>query len=166
MSRNDFCPTIHLPLLTSTNQTFIMFNGIARYGFTLWVISFVSFMSMFCTSLSFSTLSFGHCVVCSSVCWPLCCLFFCLLAIVLSVLLSFGHCVVCSSIYGFWLPLWYLQTLLVIVCDMFDAVIYISHNLAATIVNFRNPSWPGITVQHDNARLYTEPETWTFFSTL
>ena len=29
--------------------------------------------------------------------------------------LSFGHCVFCSSsIYGFWLPLWYLQTLLVI----------------------------------------------------
>ena len=27
---------------------------------------------------------------------------------------SFGHCVVCSSsIYGFWLHLWYLQTLLV-----------------------------------------------------
>ena len=25
---------------------------------------------------------------------------------------SFGHCVVCPSlIYGFWLPLWYLQTL-------------------------------------------------------
>jgi hypothetical protein len=24
---------------------------------------------------------------------------------------SIGHCVVCSSIYGFWLPLWYLQTL-------------------------------------------------------
>ena len=23
---------------------------------------------------------------------------------------SFGHCGVCSSIYGFWLPLWYLQT--------------------------------------------------------
>jgi len=27
---------------------------------------------------------------------------------------SFGHCVVCSSsIYGFWLPLWHLQTLLI-----------------------------------------------------
>ena len=65
-------------------------------------------------------LSFGHCVVCSSVFWPLCCLFFCLLAIVLSVLLSFGHCVVCSSsIYGFWLPLWYLQTLLFIVSGVF-----------------------------------------------
>ena len=25
---------------------------------------------------------------------------------------SFGHCVVCSSIYGFWLPLWYLQSVL------------------------------------------------------
>jgi hypothetical protein len=34
-------------------------------------------------------LSFGHCVVCSSVFWSLCCLFFCLLAIVLSVLLRF-----------------------------------------------------------------------------
>ena len=37
--------------------------------------------------LSFCPSSFGHCVVCSSVFWPLCCLFFCLLAIVLSVLL-------------------------------------------------------------------------------
>ena len=26
---------------------------------------------------------------------------------------SVGHCVVCSSIYKFWLPLWYLQTLLI-----------------------------------------------------
>jgi hypothetical protein len=25
------------------------------------------------------------------------------------LLFSFGHCVVCSSIYGFWLPIWYLQ---------------------------------------------------------
>ena len=34
------------------------------------------------------------------------CLSFCIV--------SFGHCVVCSSsIYGFWLPLWYLQTLLI-----------------------------------------------------
>jgi hypothetical protein len=30
-----------------------------------------------------------------------------------NVVFLFGHCVVCSSsIYGFWLPLWYLQTLL------------------------------------------------------
>ena len=28
---------------------------------------------------------------------------------------SFGHCVVWSSIFVFWLPLWYLQTLLAII---------------------------------------------------
>ena len=28
---------------------------------------------------------------------------------------SFGHCVVCPSIYGLWLPLWFLQTLLLII---------------------------------------------------
>ena len=84
--------------------------------------------------------SFGHCVVCSSIYgfwlplwyllaivlsvllftdsdypfgifWPLCCLFF-YLQILITALVSFGHCVVCSSIYRFWLPLWYLQTLL------------------------------------------------------
>jgi hypothetical protein len=38
-----------------------------------------------------------------------CCLFF--------YLFSFGHCVVCPSIYGFWLPLWYLQTLLTVTSD-------------------------------------------------
>ena len=47
----------------------------------------------------FVLLSFGYCVVCSSVFWLLCCLFFCLLAIVLSVLLSFSHCVVCPSVF-------------------------------------------------------------------
>ena len=39
--------------------------------------------------------------------------FICMLCRSLFVLCTFcfGHCVVCSSIYGFWLPLWYLQTL-------------------------------------------------------
>ena len=45
--------------------------------------------------------------------WPLCCLFFFDIQILITPLVSFGHCVVSpSSIYGFWLPLWYLQTLL------------------------------------------------------
>jgi hypothetical protein len=51
----------------------------------------------------------------------------------LLVLLSFffGHCVVCSLIYEFWLPLWYLQTLLrstwiVFVCTiLFRLLLYI-----------------------------------------
>jgi hypothetical protein len=37
----------------------------------------------------------------------LCCLFFCLLAFVLSVLLSFGHCVVCSSVFWPWCCLFF-----------------------------------------------------------
>jgi hypothetical protein len=83
--------------------------------------------------------SCGHCIVCTSIyCFwlPL----WYLVAIVLSVLLftvsdypfgifwsfyrlyfyllflitplvSFGHCIVCTSIYCFWLPLWYLLTI-------------------------------------------------------
>ena len=41
--------------------------------------------------------------------WPLCCLTFFDLQILITPLVSFGHCVVCpSSIYTFWLHLWYL----------------------------------------------------------
>ena len=41
--------------------------------------------------------------------WPLCCLFFLDLRILISPLVSFGHCAFCSSqIYGFSLPLWFL----------------------------------------------------------
>jgi hypothetical protein len=49
--------------------------------------------------------------------WPLCCLFFFNIRILITPLVSssFDHCVVCSSsIYGFWLPLWYLQTLAIV----------------------------------------------------
>ena len=48
----------------------------------------------------------------------LCCSFFSFLCSgLLIVVCHFVHCVVCpSSIYGFWLPLWYLHTLLVTVC--------------------------------------------------
>jgi len=40
--------------------------------------------------------------------------FMCMFCRSLFILLSlfFGHCVFCPSIYGFWFPLWYLQTLL------------------------------------------------------
>ena len=90
--------------------------------------------------------SFGHCVVCSSmiyrfwlhpwylsaivlsvllwytdsdytlgIFWPMCCLFFYDLRILITPLVSFGHYVVCSSIIdGFWLPLWYL--LAIVLC--------------------------------------------------
>ena len=41
--------------------------------------------------------------------WPLCCLSFFDIQILITSLVSCGHCVVCPSlIYGFWLHLWYL----------------------------------------------------------
>jgi hypothetical protein len=40
--------------------------------------------------------------------WPLCCLFFFDIRILITPLVSFSHCIVCSLIYRFWLPLWYL----------------------------------------------------------
>ena len=38
--------------------------------------------------------------------------FMCMFCRLLFILFSFGHCIVCSWIYGFRLPLWYLQILL------------------------------------------------------
>ena len=44
--------------------------------------------------------------------WPLYCLFFVNLLVLIAPLVSFGHCIVCSSsIDWFWLPLWYLLTI-------------------------------------------------------
>ena len=41
--------------------------------------------------------------------WPLCCLFFYDIHILITPLVSFGHCVVCSfMIYRFWLHPWYV----------------------------------------------------------
>jgi hypothetical protein len=53
--------------------------------------------------------------------WRSCCLSFSCLCrtCIVANCLSFGHCLVYPSIYGFWLPLWYLQTFLSMVqyCD-------------------------------------------------
>jgi hypothetical protein len=81
--------------------------------------------------------------------WPLCCLSFFDLRLLITPLVStnfsFGHCVVCpSSIHGFWLPLWYLQTfILAIVLSVllrFTASDYPSgiYNLFLGTVNLHN----------------------------
>jgi hypothetical protein len=58
---------------------------------------------MFCISL-FVLLSFFF--------WPLYCLSFFNLRLLMTPLVSFGHCIVCpSSTYGFWWPLWYLLSI-------------------------------------------------------
>ena len=35
-----------------------------------------------------------------------------------SVAQSLGHCIVCPSINSFWLPLWYIQTLITVLISM------------------------------------------------
>jgi hypothetical protein len=46
--------------------------------------------------------------------WTLYCLLFFELRVLITPLISCGHCIVCYfSNYGFWLPLWYLQTFLI-----------------------------------------------------
>ena len=49
----------------------------------------------------------------------------------LFVLLSFsiGHCVVCPSVCGFWLPLWYLQTLLTVYTNQYRCCIWLISTL-------------------------------------
>ena len=49
---------------------------------------------------------------------------------------SFGHCVVCSSsIYRFWLPLWYLQTLLsILFISVHCSVLYLEHAFTEHLV--------------------------------
>jgi predicted nucleic acid-binding Zn ribbon protein len=52
--------------------------------------------------------------------WPLYCLFFVDLLILIASLVSFDHCIVCSSsIYWFWLPLWYLLAIVLSVLRRF-----------------------------------------------
>jgi hypothetical protein len=74
---------------------------------------------------------------------------------------SFGHCVVCSSsIYGFWLPLWYLQTLL-----MFMMFLSTLNNISAiswrsvVLVEKSEYPWkstylPQVTDIHNVARIH------------
>ena len=56
---------------------------------------------------------------------PLCCLFFLNLRLLITVLVSFVHCVVCSSsIYVFWLPFWYLLSIVLSVLPQFTSSDY------------------------------------------
>jgi len=57
---------------------------------------------------------------------PLCCLSFFYLRLLITSLVSFVHCIVSpSSIYGFWLPLWYLLTIVLSVLLLFTASDYL-----------------------------------------
>ena len=53
-----------------------------------------------------------------------------------------SHCVVCSSsIYGFWLPLWYLQTLLAHQLSLLQFYLVIYRSVSINIGKSSYPNW-------------------------
>ena len=57
--------------------------------------------------------------------WPLYCLSFLDLRLMITSLVSYGHCIFCpSSIYDFWLPLWYLVAIALSVLPRFTTSDY------------------------------------------
>jgi hypothetical protein len=94
----------------------------------------------------------------------------------------FGHCVVCSSsIYGFWLPLWYLQALLIykkqiikwktkyttlseqlqiLIGKSSKQAIYTSYTLFINIHD-RSLSWlgTGTSIKRGGVKLYYDPNS-------
>ena len=57
--------------------------------------------------------------------WPLYCLSFLDLRLLITLLVSCGHCIVCpSSIYDFWLPFWYLLAIVLSVLPRFTTSDY------------------------------------------
>ena len=97
-----FCFFHFIPIIFSYIPEHMSSPPVFQWGLCY---SIFSFMCMFCGS-SFVLLYFFF--------WPLCCLFFFDIRILITLVVSFGHCVVCSSsIYGFWLLLWYHQAILI-----------------------------------------------------
>jgi hypothetical protein len=95
-----------------------------KVWFDLWCLTNISFLSWWSILLVEETGVSGenHWLTC-----PVCYMPF-----------SFGHCIVCpSSIYGFWLPLWYLQTIL-LTCTQILLNYFDFHSLLSLT---RGPSW-------------------------
>jgi hypothetical protein len=86
--------------LVSFGHCVVCSSSIYRFWLPLWYL--VAIVSSALLRYTDSDYPFG-------IFWPLCCLFFFDILILIIPLVSFGHCVVSSSsIYRFWLPLWYL----------------------------------------------------------
>jgi hypothetical protein len=98
----------YIPLIISTSQFFP--NSCINTGFVTRVSQRMPLMKQELLTLpehpsSPSVFSVVRCALCCILrCFTDRCLCFCPF--------SSGHCVVCPSIFGFWLPLWYYQTIL------------------------------------------------------
>jgi hypothetical protein len=98
-----FCGSLFVFCTFSFGQCFVCSSMIYWFWLPLWyILAIVLSVLLWYTH---SDYPFG-------IFWTLFCLFFYDIRILITPLVSVGHCVVCSSmIYGFWLPLWYLLTI-------------------------------------------------------
>jgi predicted nucleic acid-binding Zn ribbon protein len=106
--------------LVSSNSSFdhcvVCSSSIYGFWLPLWCLQTLPLTFILCVRLRYKDSDYP-CGVFTLFSWPLCCLFVFDITILttplVSSIYSFDHCVVCSSsIYGLWLPLWCLQTLL------------------------------------------------------
>ena len=87
------------------------------YGFSLLLSYLLAIALSLLLRFTASHYSFG-------IFWPLYCLSFYALRLLITLLVSFGHCIVCPTLYGFSLPLWYLLAIVLSVLLRFTASHY------------------------------------------
>ena len=96
-------PSLHLQLLIAPLVSFghcVICPSIYSFWLPLWYLLVIV--------LSVPTFTASDCPF--GIFWSLCYLSL-HLQLLIAPLVSFGHCVICPSIYSFWLPLWYLLTI-------------------------------------------------------
>ena len=85
-------------LLLSCGHCIVFPSSIYDFWLLLWYL-----VAIVLSVLRFTTFGYPFGIL-----WPLYCLSFLDLRLLITLLVSCGHCIVCpSSIYDFWLPLWY-----------------------------------------------------------
>jgi hypothetical protein len=89
---------------------YVAYPMIYGFGLPLWYLLTIMLNVLWYTD---SDWTFG-------IFWPLCCLSYDL-RILITPLVSFDHYVVCPMIYGFWLSLWYLLTIMLSVLWFTDS---------------------------------------------
>ena len=133
------CPSsiydLWLPLWYLVAIVFSVLPRFTNYDYPfgiLWpfyCLSFLDFVLSVIPRFTSSDYPFG-------IFWPLCCLYFLDIRLLITPLVTCRHCIGSpSSIYDFWLPLWYLVTIVLSVLPRFCIICH------SSICDFWLPSW-------------------------
>ena len=121
------------------------------YGF--WLPIWYLLTIVLCILLPFtaSHYSFG-------ICWPLYCVSFFHLRLLITHLVSVDHCIVYPSIYGFWLPLWYLLTIVLCILLLITPLVSVDHCIVYPSSDYPfGICWPLHCVSFFHLRLLITP---------